>query len=510
MDPESSKTSLKVQPKNATRRSQEERAAIERTEAQKRNARARAAEADQAAQLASTRAKYGTPGRGAFRSPRRGGRGGFMGQNDRPFEREVSGPPPDAPQGPKHPGGRSRGLKRGRGRYAGSRKGKEPAVKEEEDGDAVTSEVQTLPPVKKDTGQIDIVDSDDEYPNSRINIESINLSSDEEDRFDLPVRLKRTEHRDREIGLNTEASALTAAGAKKRSHLSNNNSVIDISDEESGSPEREKGKQKAVKAKVEDADDTALPSSSPTTRRRVHFVSSDDDDDDDIRGQGKANSTKSQAWRRKQRLAQTEEEQRELDILEKEANIMHVELSDVAPLSQQNRGESAQGEVKKLAKTMRDDAIYLFQLPPVIPELKMPDDQPPKQDTPAQPSPKKKRKSEDIDDGDDKSKVEIIKDEDPLDAMKRKSAAESNMPKVASGRVGKLRIHKSGRATLDWGSVPMELGMGTDTSFLQNVVLADMHKGQTHDGIHQGTAMCLGSVRGKFVVTPNVDEMLVS
>jgi DNA-directed RNA polymerase III subunit RPC4 len=104
---------------------------------------------------------------------------------------------------------------------------------------------------------------------------------------------------------------------------------------------------------------------------------------------------------------------------------------------------------------------------------------------------------------------------------------DNNKPTLPTGHVGKLRIHKSGKATLDWGGTPLLLGMGADATFLQNVLIASVpekkpviaagddgskEKGKRKEGEEEqmdpAVGMGMGQVRGKFVVTPDWDEIL--
>ncbi len=62
------------------------------------------------------------------------------------------------------------------------------------------------------------------------------------------------------------------------------------------------------------------------------------------------------------------------------------------------------------------------------------------------------------------------------------------------GLVGKLRVHKSGKLTMKLGNVVMDVGKGSQTDFLQEVVLADENENRN--------AYLLGHLNEKVVVTP--------
>ena len=79
---------------------------------------------------------------------------------------------------------------------------------------------------------------------------------------------------------------------------------------------------------------------------------------------------------------------------------------------------------------------------------------------------------------------------------------------LASGKVGKLRVHKSGRTTLDWGGTSLELHAGMEASFLQDIVIAKTYPPEERVGRDAGQAMSFGRVFGKFVVTPDFEEIV--
>ncbi|KAK3109479.1 hypothetical protein LTR53_017232 [Teratosphaeriaceae sp. CCFEE 6253] len=96
------------------------------------------------------------------------------------------------------------------------------------------------------------------------------------------------------------------------------------------------------------------------------------------------------------------------------------------------------------------------------------------------------------------------------------AATPSRATNAVAGAVGKLRIHASGRATLDWGGTMLEVGMGGEVGFLQDVVvlgLPDRKKGAAGEGAsgdeqeeageeeEQGWAMGMGQVKGKYIST---------
>ncbi|KAK9323019.1 RNA polymerase III RPC4-domain-containing protein [Lipomyces orientalis] len=65
------------------------------------------------------------------------------------------------------------------------------------------------------------------------------------------------------------------------------------------------------------------------------------------------------------------------------------------------------------------------------------------------------------------------------------------------GLVGQLYVRKSGRVSIRWGGVEMEVARGADTDFLQDVVVIDDAK--------ERKATLLGQIAKKVVVSPNID-----
>jgi DNA-directed RNA polymerase III subunit RPC4 len=155
------------------------------------------------------------------------------------------------------------------------------------------------------------------------------------------------------------------------------------------------------------------------------------------------------------------------------------------------------GNVKK--PTVRDNNVYLFQIPPLMPEL--------------QSTAIKKEPSEASDPlsapppaaaGKPGVKVKVEEGAAFTDAAKAPEA-----PRFASGCVGKLRVRQSGRTTLDWGGTSYELTPGNKASFLQEVVsIPVVPEAQRVVPEDAGEAVSFGRVKGKFVVVPDWGQML--
>jgi len=88
----------------------------------------------------------------------------------------------------------------------------------------------------------------------------------------------------------------------------------------------------------------------------------------------------------------------------------------------------------------------------------------------------------------------------------------SEPTRLPSGYVGKLRIHRSGKVSLDWGGVDMEVRYGTEVDFLQDAVLVETPtttypQPQASTPGETGTVYALGPVKKKMVVIPDWGQL---
>ena len=140
-----------------------------------------------------------------------------------------------------------------------------------------------------------------------------------------------------------------------------------------------------------------------------------------------------------------------------------------------------------------DRRLYLFQFPPLTPVLADPAEEiEVKQESggEAQPVPL---------DSDKTPGVAVKKEEGAEETKKKKSdvLTADNM-ELPSGLAGTLRVHKSGKVTLDWGGTDLEVRYGTEVDFLQDVVMTDEA---------ERVAWALGQVEKKMVCIPNWQKL---
>ena len=159
-------------------------------------------------------------------------------------------------------------------------------------------------------------------------------------------------------------------------------------------------------------------------------------------------------------------------------------------------------------QNVRDGRLYLFQFPPLTPMLSDPGgrveiiQEPELEHSSASGAVSEPRPSK------DKGKAPTIKKENegsedvktqiPNERLKVLTAETGHLP---SGMAGKLKVHRSGKVTLDWGGgTNLEVRWGSEVDFLQDAVLV----GGAEDGEKvEKTAWALGQVRKKMVVIPD-------
>jgi DNA-directed RNA polymerase III subunit RPC4 len=188
----------------------------------------------------------------------------------------------------------------------------------------------------------------------------------------------------------------------------------------------------------------------------------------------------------------------------------------------ETNGETTAKEGQNEAKADEEDEeenpllgqLFLMQFPPLTPNLKITGSTTNSQQPTAsegadtEPAPKTepqvKREA-----GDD---VEIVESTQPAEQQENDLISAGKPWALPTGRVGKLNVHQSGRVTLDWGGISMELDRGAPVGFVQEAVIVspNVHKEpeMVSEGAPDRRAWSMGQLSGKFTLTPNWDEML--
>jgi len=409
-----------------------------------------------------------------------------------------------------------------------------PRVKTEEGGTYISSDEEEEG-VQKGLGRMNVEDLD-----------VIDLTHDDDNeppdptRAFQPVRLKREAHVDRTLGLNADG-ATTKEGAASTEAGAGTGDAAAV-------PGKGKGKQRAKDVEVTGASEpfqSTYSSSDEQDLPRIKMEAVDDDGPQPVMAPPRASSPEPvESSRRKGKeregtvkprtlsgsaaempVHQTQDEVAEWERRQKDLEMIFAELGTQAP-PREDRDGDVQMEADSV-NAKREAKTYLFQFPPVLPDL-TPVVVKPEVD-PTAPHPPMNGDAMDLDDdarpGQDAANPNII-----LDTTGNTGPGPAKLP---SGVVGKLRIHKSGKATLDWGGTKLSLGMGTEASFLQDVVVMSFPEkkavvsregdgaaggisgagvsgsdGPGEEDAASGWAMGMGQVKGKFVVVPDWEDLL--
>lgn len=196
--------------------------------------------------------------------------------------------------------------------------------------------------------------------------------------------------------------------------------------------------------------------------------------------------------RTKSRLIQptleTEEDRQEWTRYEEDLRLLSEELGFVKPNSLQTHSINPDGDCKTdegadYSKDKREGLVYLFQLPPIMPKIltaaereivnmestqieKAEKDKPPDMSKPID---LKLSQASDPNQKQPKPEPEEYLIPDTRNAnifMARDSA-------LPVGRVGRLRVHNTGRVTATWGGASLELGRASGSGLLQEVVMTE-------------------------------------
>ena len=329
------------------------------------------------------------------------------------------------------------------------------------------------------------------------------------------MRIGRREHQERTFGINTEASSETSAKILEQAESGGQSLQTAASDQAARKPKSKSkdvevtGSRKQFKGVWHDSEDSDVAVKTEPT--------SDDEKMGDAEQIGLRDAPEQPAEKqeppspsaeRKPKLKkksiaepvlQTDEDRAEW--ARYLANLRHIraELGPEEVPQVDGSGDVPMADAGNAEKkpTVRDNNVYLFQIPPLMPEVEPPSiKNEPSDPQPAPPSAQPSNKP------DTKIKLEEGGFSDP--AAKAKEGA-----RFGSGMVGKLRVHASGRTTLDWGGTSFELTPGTKASFLQEVASVEIRPENERAAPEDaGDATSLGRVKGKFVVVPNWDEML--
>ncbi|KAI9754901.1 MAG: hypothetical protein M4579_004501 [Chaenotheca gracillima] len=620
---------LKFKPKAPIRRSREEIEKAEREEQQRI--------AERNAGYYTEQQGGGTQGRGGFRGDFRGGRGRGSSRGAERGRGGIADPRSNltgrgAASGPfgsgsvfsaKTGGNKTRVKQETGARSAGpsSRVTKpvESQIRNSSKPDQMDVDGEAAIKVEGDD-KVSSEDEDRDGEGPRMNIERINLISDDEDegpstrpRWTLkPVRLDRKEHVERSVGVNTEATSSTSAKLRQkakqkgdndslfipqdvdleditRRDLSRNKDVEFLRKERrwKGAYDDEPGKD-PVRVKSETtiqpdlmAIDEAPPASRPDRRaaqaqeqiaaETKRLTSSRGVDGAAEEPTPKPRTKRHSSFRDVKPIIQTEEERQEWNRHEEDAQLLLDELSLRRPPQEDATSTNAEEPLSgpsspAAAPDPKSDRLYLFQFPPIMPNISHLDHQPSPQ---TKHSPELKVKAE----KDESTAIKVPLSsrtkpppstaEEPIsiDEAQEPPAPEPTLTSsrifthpssLPSGKVGKLRIHESGHVSIVWGAgessysdegrnedrradeenndddddldfddesprqQQLTLDLGTSAEFLQDVVVTTKLP-ESSDGVvdlsavkAEGQGGCsVGSLSNRFVVVPDWEDLLL-
>ncbi|KAI1801031.1 RNA polymerase III RPC4-domain-containing protein [Daldinia bambusicola] len=167
---------------------------------------------------------------------------------------------------------------------------------------------------------------------------------------------------------------------------------------------------------------------------------------------------------------------------------------DEPPSAEKGKEKEEEDEEEASQGQEKDDQMFLFQLPPVLPPLVKPTDSSANSEelevanpTPPAGAPNSKVKTED---GKEKEK-----EYNPF----------ATLP-PEGGFIGKLHVRKSGKVEFDWGGTVLSLGMGTETDFLTSAIMIEQNIDLQNPEASTGFACGMGQILNKFVLAPVWDE----
>jgi DNA-directed RNA polymerase III subunit RPC4 len=387
-------------------------------------------------------------------------------------------------------------------------------------------------------------------PAPRVDIEQINLVTDDED--DVvdsgrdkgkgrmistkgglrPVRLQREEHKERVAMVNTEPAASTLANdTKEPGGLSDVFALPDNEDTDrvessredknwSGAWQDDEVEAKYDPTAVVDGMDVDIIADAGT-RHKTHKVPLGQPGDEHEPTISRSNEKdKSKPLRKsgnkeKQPILQTEEDRAEYMRHLEDVEILARELGGLqCPPAVANDAGAIDLDVEMTDEQPRvkdkEGRLYLFQFPPVLPPLR------------------NKTKTEEATIGHvDAMEVETaphaaaetidLTKPDPEEVVEIKtepglSTAFHAAPELVQeeGFIGKLVVRKSGKVELDWGGTILNLGRGAESNYLTTTMiteeLGENEGSSSANAIGTGTG--LGRVMGKFVATPDLEKLL--
>jgi DNA-directed RNA polymerase III subunit RPC4 len=359
-------------------------------------------------------------------------------------------------------------------------------------------------------------------PAPRVDIEMINLISDDEDEEPVdksrkgkgkavsnkgglkPVRLHREEHKERVTMVNTEPAATSLPtedeqprGGEVRDAVPDNDPFTRKAILQGKTWQGVYQDDDAVQIKVEPSAapvEQSMPQSPQFKRTARELAASTSKVDPPTSSKSKLR--RKLITKEKKPVLQTEEDRAEYSRHLEDVAILADELGGLQTASKDKDGE---GDIEMVAPEEdgqvkdKEGRLYLFQFPPILPPLYNPIKK--EEDNAETTGAAAVLVEADLTSKDDE---EIVVKTEPGNTF----VADEEVVKEA-GWIGKLVVRESGKVELSWGETGLELGRGVECEFLTTTVITD-----ERDGEGKGEGMGMGRVMGKFVAVPDWAKML--
>ncbi|OTB18741.1 hypothetical protein K445DRAFT_223772 [Daldinia sp. EC12] len=182
-------------------------------------------------------------------------------------------------------------------------------------------------------------------------------------------------------------------------------------------------------------------------------------------------------------------------IYDLDAQLQTLRFDDLPSGEKENEKEDEDKD--ELQGQEKDDQMFLFQLPPILPPLVKPTDSAADDEEPkgADPPPR---------DNSAGAANNKVKTEDGKEKEKEYNPFATLPPE--GGLIGKLNVRKSGKVEFDWGGTTLTLGMGTETDFLTSAIMIEQNIDLQNPEASTGFACGMGQILNKFVLAPVWDE----
>ncbi|KAI1411924.1 RNA polymerase III RPC4-domain-containing protein [Hypoxylon sp. FL1857] len=158
-------------------------------------------------------------------------------------------------------------------------------------------------------------------------------------------------------------------------------------------------------------------------------------------------------------------------------------------------GAETEAEEEEQQLQPKDDQMFLFQLPPILPPLAKSTDDAKDEASATDPTSQENKNG---------ATATKVKTEDGVRKEDEWNPFATLPPE--GGLIGKINVRKSGKIEFDWGGTILSLGVGAETEFLTTAVMIEQNIDLQNPEASTGFAFGMGEVMNKFVLAPIWDE----